>query len=132
MTDAEPDGAKEADGDTTADNTAEKMDNKPPVESLDPQALHSIFWGLQKSLAYPPRVLDPPIFAEFKSAFEATLMKFQAVPKVMANASVDQEQNGKRQIAELDEYYDSYNPKYLTSRELFELEVWMMDLNVDN
>lgn len=87
-----------------------------------PDELYAVFWGLQKSFAYPPRVFDPAALEDFKKGFEATLAKFKDMPKVMAE-SVRLDAKRKADFGDQEELANSFNPKYLTSRELFELEV---------
>ena len=61
---------------------------------------------------------------EFKKTLEATLAKFREVPKV--NQAAADLRGVKRSAGDLDgqdEFATTFNPKYLTSRELFTLEV---------
>jgi len=87
--------------------------------------LHPRFWGLQKTFAYPPTIFEPTLLADFKIAFSATLTKFNGVPKVMSAPVVETKHGIKRKSEDpqRDEIANNFNPKYLTSRELFELEV---------
>jgi THO complex subunit 1 len=94
--------------------------------SLDTDTLHPIFWGMQRSFAHPPGVVKgPETFSEFKRSFEATLTKFQATSKLLSSKSFDRKKDTRRDIeqVEKDDLIMSINPKYLTSRELFDLEV---------
>jgi THO complex subunit 1 len=94
-------------------------------ESMGFDELHPKFWGLQKTFAYPPTIFDAKLLADFKEAFSATLAKFNSVPKVISAPAVEGKQSLKRKAedTEHDEVANNFNPKYLTSRELFELEV---------
>lgn len=134
------------DADTTTEptNSLEEKDgeisdpNKP--KSLETDQMYPTFWGLQKSFAYPPHVFDPKLLEEFKKGFEATLAKFNSVPKVMSAPVADNTRGSKRKSSEEeqedfendeslkrqaseDDIANNFNPKYLTSRELFELEL---------
>jgi hypothetical protein len=63
---------------------------------------------------------------EFKKALDATLTKFKSVPKVNQAAVANAKRGAKRKAGEMehqDEFANTFNPKYLTSRELFSLEV---------
>jgi THO complex subunit 1 len=111
-----------ADAEEPADDTAPKSNEK---ESMGFDELHPKFWGLQKTFAYPPTIFDAKLLADFKEAFSATLAKFNSVPKVISAPAVEGKQSLKRKAedTEHDEVANNFNPKYLTSRELFELEV---------
>lgn len=109
------------DADTTTFTATETIKN-PDLTSFD--ELHPKFWDLQKTFAYPPTIFDPNLLAEFKVAFSATLAKFNSAPKVFsAPASSKQSLKRKAETIGRDESGNNFNPKYLTSRELFELEV---------
>ena len=108
----------------SADGANEKTDDSPnPAAQAD--ELYAVFWGLQKSFAYPPRVFDSDALDEFKNGFEATLGKFKDMPKVMAEP-VRLDAKRKADFNDQEEFANSFNPKYLTSRELFELEVRLL------
>jgi THO complex subunit 1 len=104
----------------------QQKDDEPnasqPIEAED---IYPVFWGLQKSFAYPPRLFEKANLEEFKIALQKTLRKFQEVPQVLQASSNDNPRGVKRKANELDheEVATSFNPKYLTSRELFQLEV---------
>jgi THO complex subunit 1 len=106
--------------------TDDAAESNPANDKDDPSPtadeLYAVFWGLQKSFAYPPRVFDSNALEEFKKGFEATLAKFKDMPKVMAE-STRLDVKRKADFGEQEEFASSFNPKYLTSRELFELEV---------
>jgi THO complex subunit 1 len=91
----------------------------------DMDELYPVFWGLQKSFAYPPSVWDTTILDSFKKAFESTIEKFKEMRNVLSTTNSEQRRGTKRKSEELEmeEFSNSFNPKYLTSRELFELEV---------
>jgi THO complex subunit 1 len=122
------------DGETkNEDKTEEKTDEKPQETPdlkarllADESVLYPAFWTMQQAFSNPPdyffklNKLD-----EFKVTLEATLAKFKGVPKV--NQAAADHRGVKRSADELedaeDEFTSTFNPKYLTSRELFALEV---------
>jgi THO complex subunit 1 len=114
---------KDGPADTDMPETDSKIDAEP--KSMDIDELYSTFWALQKSFAYPPRLFDAKLLDNFKLSFAATLMKLREIPKVMSATAPESRRVGKRtaEETERDEFTNSFNPKYLTSRELFELEV---------
>ena len=103
------------------DNDKSK-DAKPTI--LDTEALYPVFWSLQHSFSNPPRLFEEDNFKRFQMSLEATLAKFKEVPLVIQAA--DFEANKDQQSRESDDrdaFASSFNPKYLTSRDLFKLEV---------
>ena len=102
--------------------------NVPAV--LDTNTLYPIFWKLQEVFSNPPLIFDATRFDGFKKGLDATLAKFKDVPTVL-QAVVD-EQSRKRKASDMergDALESNFNPKYLTSRELFNLEVGTTKLN---
>ena len=97
-------------------------DGKPTT--LDVDTLYPVFWSLQHSFSNPPRLFEADNFKQFQQGLEATLAKFKEVPKVIQAG--DSERKKGQQSGEGDDYdtfANSFNPKYLTSRDLFRLEV---------
>jgi len=99
------------------------------VNRLDPDALYPVFWGLQSIFSQPKKLFDATILAQFKSGIEATMATFSTIkPEVRKEKQDKQGDDPKRSQKEKggddeDELADTFNPKYLTSRDLFELEV---------
>ena len=97
--------------------------------ALDADTLYPIFWSLQDYFSRPTKLFDPTNLASFREGLEMTLAKFKEVQKEMdSRGSIrnneDQKQGVKRKWDGEDETMSSsFNPKYLTSRDLFELEV---------
>ncbi len=92
---------------------------------LGADALYPVFWSLQASFSQPKRLFDADHFGHFKFGLEATMAAFKQIQSQQGSRSVDEPKPGtkrKRSDRE-DELDDAYNPKYLTSRDLFELEV---------
>jgi THO complex subunit 1 len=111
-------------GDTVMeDSTTEKTANNTDAKDMD--QLYATFWGLQKSFAFPPSVFDPGYLESFKKAFQATLEKFKNMKSVLSTTDFEERQNNKRKADDtaFEDNYKNLNPKYLTSRELFELEL---------
>jgi THO complex subunit 1 len=96
---------------------------------LDPDALYPIFWSLQQSFSQPKKLFDQSNLAEFKKGLEATMVMFKSVQNEQTgrntSKSIDEGKRGiKRKRGQRgDDLATTFNPKYLTSRDLFELEV---------
>jgi THO complex subunit 1 len=123
--------------------------NQPLEQYMNADKLYTVFWSLQHDFADPTRLFVPENFQRFKNGLEATMLKFrQANVEVAKIAGVggkqyiqgstskgdDKRTTGaagaatgekrKREDESPDEPRgEGFNPKYLTSRELFELEV---------
>ncbi|OHE90748.1 guanylate kinase [Colletotrichum orchidophilum] len=111
---------------------AVSFDAKKPVQTdqpLEPDALYPLFWSLQETFSQPKRLFDPAHLVEFRRGLEATMTSFRAIQTEQGQRppkAVDEAQRGfKRKRADVEEsdLANSYNPKYLTSRDLFELEM---------
>lgn len=103
--------------------------NEKKSEDVDLDALYPLFWGLQAFFSAPSKMFDSTGFASFKAGLEATLSAFKNINTEMENhsasrASEDARKSAKRKrVADDSEVGTSFNPKYLTSRDLFDLEV---------
>lgn len=87
---------------------------------------YPIFWRLQNDFSDPTRLFQDENFGPFKDGIEDTLAKFRKTPVVAQTKNAGDTQRGiKRKLGDEtgDQYANNYNPKYLTSRELFGLEV---------
>ena len=94
--------------------------------TLDIDTLYPIFWSLQHSFSNPPRLFEENHFKEFRSGLEATLAKFKEVPKVIQSGDAERKKGPKSSTGDsYDAFANTFNPKYLTSRDLFKLEVCM-------
>lgn len=103
----------------TSDKPADK---KVPV--MDTESLYPVFWSLQHSFSNPPRLFEEDHFKHFQKSLEATIAKFRAVPKVIQAGDSDRNKGQKDRTEDsFDAFANTYNPKYLTSRDLFKLEV---------
>ncbi|KAI1331310.1 THO complex subunit 1 transcription elongation factor-domain-containing protein [Xylariaceae sp. FL0255] len=110
---------------------AVSFDSKSKSDSekrLDADALYPVFWSLQHFFSQPTTLFDAAELAKFKNGIQATLDAFDAVEKIQKNPKSSDENKiipQKRKITQTDEELRStnHNPKYLTSRDLFELEI---------
>ncbi|KAH6841142.1 THO complex subunit 1 transcription elongation factor-domain-containing protein [Chaetomium sp. MPI-CAGE-AT-0009] len=117
-----------ADGDKMDVDTDSKPQKDKP---LDPDALYPIFWSLQESFNQPKKLFEPSHFASFKAGLEATMATFWSInPEKPARKEKqdkpEEEMNPslKRKRDDVDdELASGFNPKYLTSRDLFKLEI---------
>lgn len=110
---------------------------KPPPkmtqeeEVLSSSQLYPIFWRLQHDFSDPTRLFDVANFTTFKKGLASTIVKFKKTPTVVQTRAVEENKRGtKRKHGENgtngtdnDHLADNYNPKYLTSRDLFDLEL---------
>ncbi|KAG9192962.1 hypothetical protein G6011_11696 [Alternaria panax] len=97
-------------------------DAKPTT--LDTETLYPVFWSLQHSFSNPPRLFEEDNFKQFQKSLEATLAKFREVPKVIQAGDSERKKGQKsREGDDYDAFANSFNPKYLTSRDLFKLEL---------
>lgn len=102
---------------------AEKNKDARPT-TLDTETLYPVFWSLQHSFSNPPRLFEEDNFKQFQKSLEATLAKFREVPKVIQAGDSERKKGQKsREGDDYDAFANSFNPKYLTSRDLFKLEV---------
>jgi THO complex subunit 1 len=106
-----------------------EIDQEEHASVLDMDALYPIFWGLQANFSAPTRLFDPEHFASFRAGLEATLTIFQRVNTDLENRGMvkglEEPRRGpkRKRVGDVSEMTNSFNPKYLTSRDLFELEV---------
>ncbi|KAK5653133.1 hypothetical protein OQA88_9232 [Cercophora sp. LCS_1] len=134
--DREPpgDGADKMDVDTEDKSSKSNDGRKQPDKSIDPDSLYPIFWSLQESFSQPKKLFDSAHFSSFKTGLEATMAAFRSIKPEQASRSKEKldkqvEENSeslKRKRSDdedEDELAGSFNPKYLTSRDLFKLEV---------
>jgi THO complex subunit 1 len=98
------------------------------VEPMSVEELYPIFWSLQESFNQPKKLFTATHFEGFKAGLEATMARFKLVQTEMNGRPqkvVDEDKRStKRKRSEgEEELANTFNPKYLTSRDLFELEV---------
>ncbi|KAI5928358.1 THO complex subunit 1 transcription elongation factor-domain-containing protein [Camillea tinctor] len=129
--DAEAGTPKDDGKDTKPTTKAVSFDakNKSVSEKpLDTDALYPIFWSLQHFFSQPTTLFDTAQLAKFKSGMEATMVAFEMAEKLQRSTKGGDEskiipQKRKNPEGEDDLRSSNNNPKYLTSRELFELEI---------
>ena len=98
-------------------------------DPLGTNKLYPIFWSLQESFSMPTRLFDSQNFKAFKEGLELTIRKFQSVhQELQARGPSRHLEDSKRTLKRKrddseDGISNSFNPRYLTSRDLFELEV---------
>lgn len=114
--------------------TVSKHNEKKTEARVDLDALYPMFWSLQAYFSAPTKVFDVQHFASFKTGLETTLSTFKSINTDLENqntskASEDLRRATKRKrTADGQEFASSFNPKYLTSRDLFDLEVRNPDI----
>lgn len=106
--------------------------------TMDIGSLYPVFWSLQHSFSNPPRLFEEENFKDFRDGLEATLAKFKEVPTVIQSGDAERKKEAKAQSGDADrtkyqaeqrqedshdEFASTFNPKYLTSRDLFKLEL---------
>ena len=100
--------------------------------ALDAETLYPMFWSLQHYFSTPTTLFDAANLKAFKDGLEATLDKFREVQKeseARGNLKpVEESRHGVKRKRDTngEEIASSFNPKYLTSRDLFELEVCLL------
>lgn len=103
---------------------------KVEEEVLSTNDLYPIFWRLQHDFSEPTRLFNEDNFAALKKGLACTIAKFKKTPTVVQTKAGEEGKRGtKRKMGESstpgsdDHLLDNYNPKYLTSRDLFDLEL---------
>lgn len=127
--------------DSAADTQKENGVSKPATngndkktsEPLSSDALYYLFWPLQESFSQPLQLFEPQNLQKFKHSVEVTVKKFESFPasdgpRALSNTHKESTQGLKRKRGEDDEFdgLETFNPKYLTSKDLFELEVRLL------
>lgn len=115
-----------------AGSKATNGDSKKAAEQpLSSDALYSLFWPLQESFSQPLTLFEASNMKKFKHSVEQTVLKFEAYPPNDAprhqTTQEEPSQGQKRKRGEdedeVKDALETFNPKYLTSKDLFELEV---------
>lgn len=109
----------------TETNASQKKAAKAESENLG--EFYPIFWSLQKDFSIPTRLIESEqSFTDFKSGLEKTIEVFSQTPVVKTQSGAEDSRGVKRKRGDESgsNYQGDYNPKYLTSKELFSLEVW--------
>lgn len=104
-------------------------DKEAQDKPVDMDSLYPVFWSLQESFSTPTRLFDESNLQDFQNGLSSTLAKFKEVQQdLQARGTSKLQDDGKRSAkrkrnSQEDELSSSFNPKYLTSRDLFDLEV---------
>ena len=125
-------GSEGAQKQTDPSSKAVKFDSDDVKTSLaepDNDTLYPIFWSLQDNFSQPTQLFEDEVFRKFKDSLELTLRKFRVI-------QLEQQSRGSSKIADEsktnlkrkrggveEEMANSFNPRYLTSRDLFDLEI---------
>ncbi|KAF5023242.1 hypothetical protein F66182_4694 [Fusarium sp. NRRL 66182] len=94
---------------------AKKADKDKPLSTDE---LYPLFWSLQEYFSQPKKLFETANLSSFKESLAATMKVFQTVHND-SRRSVKR----KRESDEDDESSNAFNPKYLTSKDLFDLEI---------
>ncbi|KAG4438123.1 hypothetical protein IFR05_006403 [Cadophora sp. M221] len=117
-------GVKKSIDDST--NLAKGVTFSKTEKSMSADELYPVFWALQQSFSQPKKMFDAAHFSGFKSGLEATLEMFKSVESTSRPTKVveDGKRGTKRKRGQGDDdLANAFNPKYLTSKDLFELEI---------
>lgn len=97
-------------------------------DGVEPEALYPLFWSLQESFSQPLKLFEVDHFNKFKTSLDATMKAFCTLTG--GEGSTKMSENTRRNLRRrkeedegLDEAPEMFNPKYLTSKDLFQLEV---------
>ncbi|KAL8774527.1 MAG: hypothetical protein Q9209_000900 [Squamulea sp. 1 TL-2023] len=114
------------------DTQGEEPQEPKPEPEPDTESLYPIFWSLQDVFSQPTRLFDNPTFESFKRGLDLTLRKFTAVQQHQQFRSTSKlPSEGHRPLkrkragmeSDQQDNASSFNPRYLTSRDLFDLEI---------
>lgn len=94
---------------------AKKADKEKPLSTDE---LYPLFWSLQEYFSQPKKLFETTNLTSFKEGLAATMKVFQTVHNDSRRSL-----KRKRESGEEDESSNTFNPKYLTSKDLFDLEV---------
>lgn len=103
----------------TTSDTSKTLDEDP----LSAEKLYPMFWSLQKFFSNPPKIFEAEEFATFKKGLEIALEKFKSVTTVTQMTGSSPQGTKRKRGDDGDDLLSTFNPKYLTSRELFKLEL---------
>ena len=92
-----------------------KGDKEMPLSTDE---LYPLFWSLQEYFSQPKKLFEASSLSSFKGSLMATMNVFQTVHNDSKRSL-----KRKRESSEEDESSNAFNPKYLTSKDLFDLEV---------
>ena len=102
-----------------------KSEPKPAEQPPDLDILYPKFWSLQMLFSSPTRLFDPASMSQFKEGLNLTLSCFKTIP-TSTSAPAPSATGTKRKHSEMNGNTPTttpFNPKYLTNRDLFDLEI---------
>lgn len=108
---------------------SDAQDEKAQEKPADMDTLYPLFWSLQECFSTPTRLFDDTNLQNFQKGLSSTLFKFKEVQQdLQVRGTSKLHDDGRRSVKRKrngheDELSSSFNPKYLTSRDLFDLEV---------
>lgn len=117
------------DADTSSKNFAIDGETDSKATQTDLDELYPLFWSLQENFSNPTSVFEEANFQRFKSGLQSTMHKLQSAHQDLQGRGVskivEESKRGtkRRRGDDGSELSTNFNPKYLTSRDLFELEV---------
>ncbi|KAL6913165.1 hypothetical protein ACHAP8_004453 [Fusarium lateritium] len=94
---------------------SKKEDKEKPLPTDE---LYPLFWSLQEYFSQPKKLFETINLSSFKESLAATINVFQTVHNDSKRSL-----KRKRETGEEDEGSNAFNPKYLTSKDLFDLEI---------
>lgn len=100
---------------TSKSTDAKKGDKEKPLSTDE---LYPLFWSLQEYFSQPKKLFETTNLSSFKESLAATMNVFQTVHNDSKRSL-----KRKRETGDEDESSNAFNPKYLTSKDLFDLEV---------
>ncbi|PSS03790.1 THO complex subunit 1 transcription elongation factor-domain-containing protein [Coniella lustricola] len=138
--DSQAQGSKDSNDQAANKNVAmNERKRTPSQKTIDVDELYPVFWSLQESFNQPKKLFEAASLSQFQSGLEATLTAFKASPvqhDAKSSRQADEKRGLKRKMESQDDnngdddkdVASSFNPKYLTSRDLFELEIGDLSL----
>ncbi|KAL8658351.1 MAG: hypothetical protein Q9226_001061 [Calogaya cf. arnoldii] len=119
------------------DNTAKAAISDAPEDKVqepepDTEALYPIFWSLQDVFSQPTRLFETKTFESFKNGLDLTFRKFKAVQQHQQSRGTSKLPSAAHRTlkrkrtdtgSDRQDLAGSFNPRYLTSRDLFDLEI---------
>ncbi|KAM3488785.1 hypothetical protein MY3957_007927 [Beauveria namnaoensis] len=110
----------DVDAETNGEEMADAKDGKPKEGSsrLSSEELYPLLWSLQESFSQPTTLFDSAKFSHFKHSLEETMKAFESL-----HADDQRSLKRKRNDEGATTIAEAFNPKYLTSQDLFELEI---------
>ena len=128
--------SKESDAQAKSTSKTVKFEGNEDQKAQDSQettpdmdTLYPIFWSLQENFSTPTRLFEENNLESLKEGLGAAMRKFKQVHQEHgARGAIKLTDESKRGVkrkrnGQDEELAASFNPKYLTSRDLFELEI---------